>query len=335
MNGRGHDSQRGAALLFVLLMVAVLSGVVVQGLRTAQVEAVSSSVARHQAQASSLADSGLIFAAGMLAEDAAAGDEDHTGEEWSLYLGEGSAPLEFETGQVEVEMLDESGKIPLNAMNSETSPYAGMLERLLLAPPYSMDAEQADLLVAALVDWIDGNDEPTGYDGAEDLWYLGLDEPYQARDGAIQSLAELGLVRHMDEKLLHGSEEAPPLTDFVTVYGEGPITINTAPYEVLVAMVADEEGQMLAADLAADIVLFRAETEDPSLLADPDWYRTQLVGYSEVEFPAGTSDVKSGWFSLRLTATAGMVNKRMYAVLARETTGEGETTVRVHYRQVF
>ena len=73
-------------------------------------------------------------------------------------------------------------------------------EELLMKLP-GMTIDVAD----AILDWIDEDDEPREY-GAEIEYYSSLDPPYSPRNGSIESIEELLLVRGVTPDLLFGRD---------------------------------------------------------------------------------------------------------------------------------
>lgn len=119
---------------------------------------------------------------------------------------------------------DENGKIDINT----ASP--AVLEALPGMTPE---------LAAAIVDWRDGDDDPTD-GGAESEYYLALTPPYRPKNAPFESLEELLLVRGFTTALLYGEDrnrnglldpnendgdERPPTDDADSVLNRG-----LAPY---------------------------------------------------------------------------------------------------------
>jgi general secretion pathway protein K len=100
-------------------------------------------------------------------------------------------------------------------------------------------------LVGALVDWIDVDDIPTGAGGAESSYYRGLEKPYAARNGSMETIAELRLIKGFtDEVLLKlGARRVGGIVDPATnLYltavpmpqgGSWRVNLNTAPIAIL------------------------------------------------------------------------------------------------------
>jgi len=107
----------------------------------------------------------------------------------------------------------------------------------------------------AIVDWIDEDDTEYGPNGAEQSYYDTLDPPYRCKNGPLNSVQELLMVRGITPEVFFGNpdQNIPPLYDLVTVHGNpnGQINANTAPYEVLLAL--EQAGQGRWAGLSDEI----------------------------------------------------------------------------------
>lgn len=95
---------------------------------------------------------------------------------------------------------DESARLNLNTLliADDTQPGAG--RTLLMALP-GMTEDVAD----AILDWMDPDTEARDY-GAESDHYSGLSPPYAAKDGPLETVEELLLVRGVTPELLFGAD---------------------------------------------------------------------------------------------------------------------------------
>lgn len=96
-------------------------------------------------------------------------------------------------------LVDEAGKINLNGILRLDSS-GGQLRDMLMKLP-NMTDEIAD----AIVDWMDTDDTPRT-NGAENSTYQGFSSPYRCKNGPLDSLEELLLVRGVTPQLLFGSD---------------------------------------------------------------------------------------------------------------------------------
>jgi type II secretory pathway component PulK len=142
-------------------------------------------------------------------------------------------------------LVDESAKINVNLASAD-----------LLLGLECLD----EAAVASILDWIDGDDVPNP-DGAENDYYSGLEAAYSCKNGPIDNIEELLLVKGISLEIYYGSNpdegdshlnetsadaaefiEGVPqnsvagLCDLLTVYGDGKININTASKQVLDAL---------------------------------------------------------------------------------------------------
>jgi type II secretory pathway component PulK len=97
-------------------------------------------------------------------------------------------------------VTDEGGKINLNALMT-IDPSGKILHDMLMGLP-NMTPDIAD----AIVDWLDVDNNPRPY-GAEDDYYTALSPPYRCKNGPLDSLEELLLVRGVTPELLFGNDQ--------------------------------------------------------------------------------------------------------------------------------
>jgi type II secretory pathway component PulK len=95
---------------------------------------------------------------------------------------------------------DESARLNLNALLVMDKQIPGIGRELLLALP-GMTEDVAD----AILDWMDEDDEPREF-GCEAEYYLTLDPPYQPKNGPLETIEELLLVRGVTPTLLFGAD---------------------------------------------------------------------------------------------------------------------------------
>jgi general secretion pathway protein K len=141
-------------------------------------------------------------------------------------------------GAFRVRLIDEGGKININRVSEET------LRRVLTN--LGIDAVQRDVLVDSIMDWRDPDDLHRA-NGAENDYYSSLSPAYTAKNGPLDSVAELLWIKGVTRDLLFGLSEtvAPPpeqprgiaLRDIFTV--DSPIdrvNLRTASAEVIHAL---------------------------------------------------------------------------------------------------
>jgi len=217
--------ERGAALLLALGVVASVavtaSDVLMQDRRT--LSAAGHVAAR--AQVREMAVAGTAWAQALLDDDAAASRIDTLGEAWAVRL----PPTPAEGGRISGFIADQQGRFDLNSVvagGRADARAVARLERLLAV--LGLDPRLAD----AVVDWIDADDVPAGSHGAEDAYYGAQVPARSAANHPLISAAELAHVRGFTPAVL------ARLMPFVTALpARAPVNVNTAPPEVIAALV--------------------------------------------------------------------------------------------------
>jgi general secretion pathway protein K len=208
---------RGAALLLVLWLVALLTALVGAYALTARIEALQGRVGSRGAMAQEIARAGMEYALVRVADR---NPETHWQPNGRAYA------WRFEGHDVQVRIIDETGKVDLNQADV---PLLSRLMQALGEPPDACDA-----LAAAIVDWRDADDLSQPVGGAEDGDYAAAGRPYGAKDAPFETIAELEQVLGMTPDLY------ARLEPFLTLYsGRGQPDATYAQGPVLVAMGMD------------------------------------------------------------------------------------------------
>lgn len=207
--------RRGTILVIVLVVVVLLTLAAAHysSWMTTELEATVMTTA--DVQARMLADSGAEYVAALLSNQGSTGTDNflHNPE---LFLGINVvdsnfdrargrftiiAPLEQDDTATRVRygLIDESAKLNLNLLDQldlddEES------RTLLLGLPY-MTEEIAD----AIRDWIDSDDTSREY-GVESEYYESLTPAYSAKNGPLETIDELLLVKGVTPDLLYGED---------------------------------------------------------------------------------------------------------------------------------
>lgn len=285
--------ERGFALVLTLIVTALLVALTVEFVNEVYVDTSARQNFVDAQQASLLAGSGVDGGIKVLQLTMA-------GQSFSSLLDRWAKPLEIEeeVGLLKVTIEDESGKLNLNKIvgpnGTAIEPYHGIATRLIKKlglPPDLLDA---------LADWIDENNEPHP-GGAESSWYNTLKPPYAAKNGPLDTLEELALIKGFDAGTMKR------LRPFVTVYPD-TININTASSEILAAL--DDK----MSDSLVDMVLDYRKT-------------TPFKDKTELARVAGLETIAQG---LSITTTAkGTVYRILSQATVRETIRIIEAVVRL------
>ncbi|MFQ5899526.1 MAG: general secretion pathway protein GspK [Candidatus Methylomirabilia bacterium] len=131
-------------------------------------------------------------------------------------------------GQFAYRITDEEGRLNLNMARPD------QIDQLLR--DLGLDKELRDIVNDSLQDWKDSNDAYRLNGAESEDTYLELPVPYRARNGPLEAVAELLQIKGVTAALYSGSTDEPGLAEFVTVWGQGQVNINTAPEPVLKAL---------------------------------------------------------------------------------------------------
>ncbi|MGA8050594.1 MAG: type II secretion system minor pseudopilin GspK, partial [Burkholderiales bacterium] len=217
--------QRGVAIVLamgVMALAALAAGAMLisQSTWSREVELNGDHV-----QAQTLVRAGVDWARAVLSDDRRMGNVDYLGEPWALKL----PPMPVDNGELAGHLTDSQGRFNLNNLAAGGKIDVVQLEhfRRLLAI-LELPPELAD----TLADWIDADGVPQPNDGAEDSYYTSLQPPYLTANRPLTDVAELALVRGFDEGV------RAQLAPFVSALPRfTPVNVNTAPPEVLAAIV--------------------------------------------------------------------------------------------------
>jgi general secretion pathway protein K len=192
-----------------------------------------------------------------------------------------------------------------------------------------VDAGEYPQIVASIQDWIDPAKDPR-IGGAESDYYQGLTPPYNAKNGPIDDLSELLLVKGVTPEMYDGSmaTNAPSnskepvypvhLKDLFTTLSDGKININTASASTLELIPGVDP-------TVADCILKQRAGPDGVDGTDDDVPFHNPGELVNCVPPALMSrlqqlcDVRSHTFEVEITAQIGGYQRKYYAVIGRNT----------------
>jgi type II secretory pathway component PulK len=239
--------------------------------------------------------------------------------------------MPLENGSVAVIIRDEAARLNLNAC--ATLPEgAGYLQNLLricnvrkrkklIFSNTTAADDVSQQLTNSIFDWIDV-DSNARSEGAESSWYGSQTPRYRPRNGFLESIDELLLVRHMDRSIMEGvqGDDGDPgslgIREFLTVYGANPaVNVNSAAPVVLKAIPGIFESQnreTIVAKLIANRPIRDAGTLN-ALLAETD---------SAAQARASRfMTLRSNMLRLKVTAHLGSYDGLVETVIVREAAG--------------
>ncbi len=239
---------QGVALIVVIWVLSLLAMVVASFAFDAFVEAKITTHYRNRLKALYLARSGVEIADMLMtrSEELRRKRSDLTSESrWYVpakNLSRGLAvrgltePLG--DGWITVDVVPEPARRNVNLLREED------WERVLTVGDLTEDLGLWPTLIESALDWMDPDSDPRR-DGAEtDDYYATLQPPYRAKNGPLDTVEELLLVRGWKRVFLTGgileenSDDEEPLSirgirDLLTTYGDGKVNVNAASHRVL------------------------------------------------------------------------------------------------------
>lgn len=285
MHECGHPllcGRQGSALIITLLVVAILSGLVVEFAREVYIGTSALSNWTSAQKASLMAQSGQTLGSSFVSSISTAS---------YTYPGEIVFPVEQEPGNgafLLVRIEDESAKFDINSVvypNGLTNEEALLsLKKLLEYLEINPD------LALSVADWIDPDHEPRR-----------RNSEFGVKNAPIVSVQELKNVEGFDLKAIE------KLSPFITVYSSGSrININTAQLPVLVSMHKD-----MTEALAQKVIDYRENSPFESTASVQNVSGMETIGVQIISRIA----VKSSFFRIMSTATVNGITRVIESVL--------------------
>ncbi len=341
--------RRGSALVMVLLLVVSLSVFVLSFATDAELELRYASVAAKRRQCDALVQSGIAIATMLMEKqteispdaEAGSGEDDDRWFEAARRLAKGQ-PLQglvedIGDGHVILDIEPEPGRRNVNLLTEED------WERIIANAGVAEDCWA--MLTDSYGDWID-IDENASADGAEsDDYYRKLEQPYSAKNGPLDTVGELLLVRGFTESILRGGAFDPAkmdrlaneqaganrfaahvdrfadtnlvqvagIEDLLTTYGDGKVNIQSAPAAVLMTLPGIDE------IAAGAIIEERGDFDDPNAADSREPYASVEDLYARVDGldPAARDlmTISSGYFRVTITGKVGVVERRVWGIV--------------------
>jgi len=288
--------QRGAALITAVLIVALAAATAGVMLQRQSATLNQAALVMTRAQADLYARAGIDWARAVVELDQkSAGAVDSLDEPWANpMLG-----LPVEGAVIGGSLGDAQARFNLNNLvngNVRNEDQVQAFKRLL------MGLQLAPELAEAVVDWIDADDVVSAAGGAEDAWYLSLQQPYRAANQPLAQAEELLRVKGFDAKTF--ARLAPYVT---ALPGRTLVNINTASPQVLAACLPDLSEEEVRKLVAARTTKPFASMEDLK---------------SRAKFASGDAlqralDVKTAFFLAEVSVSADGVETLTEALLSR------------------
>ncbi len=335
----------GVALIIVMICITVLSILAAGFAYSMKVETKLAMNANSESELNSLGRSGVELARWVLAQQATIAQEpfDALNQQWAGGPGSlmtSNSPLtgvslnniQLGGGHFSVKITDLERKVNINLADQ------AMLEKAFQL--IGVDPSESSGIAASILDWIDP-DSIEHINGTESDYYVNLDPSYQAKNGPIDDLSELLLVRGVTPDIYWGgvaTNHLPAafqkktgfqqpgggvlaydvgLVNLFTPLSSGQININTASAQVLQMLPFVDE------NIAAQIIRLRSGPDGVDGSDDDTPFRSpgelvnaglnnQIVGQI-----ARYCNVRSRTFEVQVDAEINGYHRYFYAILGR------------------
>jgi general secretion pathway protein K len=325
-------NKQGSALIIVLWIVIILSIIVGSFSFEAHIQSRITSFYRKRDKADAIALSGIQVARLLIAKSKKINPNMSAEEALSLSLEKeddiwfpGAKDLAL-NNTVVVEKKIAGGTLRLHITSERSRRNVNRLkaddwERIfeLTNVPETMWPE----LIDSFDDWVD-KDGISRIDGAEsDDYYMNLEKPYNARNGYLDSVGELLLIKGFSRTLVYGGimpgsekEDIEPImfdgfADMLTVYGDGKVDVNTADKRVL--MTLPEIDELVAGAIIEEREGFLSEIEE--IEAEP--FKDESDFLARLELPNSLKSyitTKSGTYRITSEGTMGNISRSIWCV---------------------
>lgn len=292
-------SSQGVALITALLIMALIATMTYTLKWNNSLDLRRTSVMLNRDQAVQVALGAESWMQTILRQDLEESDTDHLGEIWAADL----PALPIDGGEVFGEIEDLQGRFNVNNLIGDDGKIdeeaLEQFQRLLIA--LGLDPRFAGIAG----DWIDGDQDASFPDGAEDSIYTGITPPYRAANQMLSNVNELAALEGMDKATLDVL-----LPHVVALPGTTQINVNTATGPVLQSLderITVAEAERLIAERAE--AGFSEIAQSFGGLMDPDDISRQLVESTE-------------FFQLRVTVRVDTVRITYFSILERGPRGD-------------
>lgn len=311
--------QQGVALVTAILMVTLATIAAVAMATRQQLDIRRTGNLLHGTQALTFTEAAESWARVILERDASKGNVDFLEEDWHKPV----PPTFVEGGSIAGRVFDMQGRFNINSLiDNSGKRIPDMLDRFKVL---LRNLDIQDVLADYLVDFIDTDDVLGFPNGAEDTDYLLLQPGYRTANQPLVSVTELSLVKGFTADIVNR------LIPFVTALPEAtPINVNTAPAEVLRALVKTAGGSPgISLDDAKNIESTREGSEFKTVA---DFMALPVITANAGAIDQSMLTVSSNWYQLRAVANIGQAYTEMTSLIQR---AKGKASVIMRERQLY
>jgi len=200
-------NQSGIALIIVMLVILVLAMLAGGFAYSVKVETTLARNASHDHDFEWLGRSGVELARYVVAQQSQIPNEpyDALNQKWA------GGPMGTNEALAAVSLTDVRlgpGTFNIRLTDCERKFNVNVANPVILAQALKLcgvDVAEAGQIADSILDWIDPDDQPRP-SGAESDFYLGLNPPYQAKNGPLDDLTELVLIRGVSPDMFTGTD---------------------------------------------------------------------------------------------------------------------------------
>lgn len=331
-------SQRGIALMVVLIAVFVLSMLAGAFAYSMKVEAKLARNSNNQADLEWLGRSGVEYARWILGQEMNC-PFDSLNQKWA---GGPGSPCETNNPALSGLILDNVqcgvGAFSIKITDLERRVNVNTADTPILQQVLSVigaDATDIPTISDSIQDWVDRDDMPRP-NGAESDYYQGLNPAYMAKNGPLDDLSELLLIKGIRDNPAIYSKKYDPIDGQVDRFGDplppkyaahmdeiftpistGRVNINTASPLVLQTIPGVD------AAIAEQIIRVRSGpdgvdgTEDDTPFANVNEMATVVPNVGAAGMFNKYCTVRSSTFQVQIDAHIGSSKQTFYAILGR------------------
>lgn len=242
--------QRGVVLIMAMLIVALVVSITIALAWKFQLSVSRGENRWHGAQARAYLEGAETLAIKVLLEDLKNDDEDGFVDALDEIWAEEAPPFPTDEGWVQGRIEDAAGRLNLNLLakppgapknkaspedwekyNTSQKQLIRLIQTIELGEEGPLERSAAEAIADSIKDWIDGDDNVSGFGGAESDYYEQLEPAYSAPNSPMASVSELQLIKGVTPELYN------KLLPFVVALPEDVgLNINTAPEGLLRAL---------------------------------------------------------------------------------------------------
>jgi hypothetical protein len=233
MKTRLHSqaSRCGIALVLVMLTIIVLSAIVGSLAIAMNTEIRLARNTEYDAQMEWMGRSGIELARYALANKC---QDQQNKDALNQFWAGGTSPCSNEVeniplknvplgpGQISVTITDMERKWNINLVANPRNPQKEVLQKAL-AEVGVTDAEQSSTIIDSIMDWINPN-QSSGFSGAKSDYYMHLNPPYYCKNGNIDDISELLLIKGITPEIYWGSNSTNHPVSAYQQHGSGPFS---------------------------------------------------------------------------------------------------------------